>query len=440
MQVSEPNSTARIGKLRSHRRQTVGAMFKVFHRYHRFHRLAAVATNTAASTNTAANHSVQPTKGRCAIEMTYLLSSFFVALVCLGSSVGQSAEPLTVEYAWHTIPKLETNWSMRPGKTARPDFQKQIQSPKINDRLQILQAFMNDPDHQDFDRETIIRSVAQRLEKNEETSLEVRDEMIAVLCEVADATYADRVYAAAKDRLEIQAILERACARWKSHKFDDVWRQRLKDKVCSTQELLLAVRGLSETGSEQDIPLLSDILLDRANQSAARYAASLAIGKLSKSSTWELAQKVDKQEDPFHDMHALNVLGQHVSPEILAFVRQVANKGTPLAQRWAYERMCNLDKEEAFAQAEKFSRHANSDVRMLALKQLEHSKEPSVYPVIAERLGDTHPQVRDSARLQLLQRTERSDADKVSVLELIDRGWVKKSGRSSSNPCDLRQS
>lgn len=345
------------------------------------------------------------------------------------------AEPLSVEYRWLREPDLNIAWmSVEPQPILRV-APESIQSPSAKERFEAARAILRLSDQPSPARAPLLEALIGRLEQGEPQSA-VGTACLAAACELDDGTNAERLWKIAGEDVAMRPIVEQACIRWRSSLPCPLWRSFLVDEKSTELELGRALEGIGAAGGQEDLPLLIKIVSDADRPPPLRLLAARAIGQLSRQEQLTLAEQLSSSSAENRQLLALAVLGHQPTPATTQFVLQLAERGTPLAQRHAYQWLCEVQPDLAREKAAAFASHPDPWVRRASLEQLARFDESDdqvkdvhlQLRLLGDGLGDIHSGVRNRARELLLATWSRSDehqpaAESVVFEQLASDNW-----------------
>lgn len=344
-----------------------------------------------------------------------------ILVATLGAVPLHAVEPLPIEYLWQTEPRLDVPWFHHVEEYAPPANPAQIHSPSASQRMAAAQAIIRAPGNSHFDAPQLRQAIIERLEAGE-SQPNVRAELVAALCALDDGSAAERLWKRLGDDQLVLPILEQACIRWRKPLPLEIWRERLRNHQGSHQEIARALEGLGAAGSQEDLALLITAVQDKTQSAPLRLVAARAIGRLSTVDKLPLAKALRDSNAEQADLLAVEVLGKKSSAEIKEFMVDIADQGDPVAQRLAYQWLCELEPATAQAKAAAYSEHADAEIRRMSLLEINKTEQSEAIKVLSLALGDVHPALRELARTQLLSRSSRSADHQRAVEEAIAEG------------------
>lgn len=359
------------------------------------------------------------------LTLTWLSSVIIVWLA--GSQFALAIEPMQVEYCWQSDPKLDVDWWSRNGQgmmrwniTA-----KHLQSDRAEVRMQAAQAIIKNPLNPSINREESVNALIDQLKQGEPRP-SLRADYVAAVCELDDSgEHAEALWRLSEKDATTRPTVERALAKWGKPFAASEWRTRLRDKLCTQQELSMACFGIGRVGNPGDLGVLTAIVTDATALPSVRLVAAQAIGRVTQTEQLTLAQQLRASSALHGDLLAMYVLGEQSSPEVKEFVLDVSKNATLVAQREAYRWLCQHDPETARSLAMAFTDKADWEIRRLCVMVINQTDNADAIPLLFKMLGDVHPDVRKTARHQLLICSERSPENDKAVKAIIAPGLAK---------------
>ncbi len=338
-----------------------------------------------------------------------------------------AVEPIPVEYLWQSEPDLDLNWELGEEVANIHINAGQIGSSYATERMRAAQAILRVPDSPTLNRAELLAAIVARLEAGEDDP-GVRAELVAAACELDNGQHGTMLWKLGSGDRVIQPVVETACIRWAKSEPLSAWRERLKDTQASPSQMLIAIEGVATVGTPDDLAILKSILLDETRLDPVRLAAAKAIGRLAHDSQLELAGQIKKSGARFPELLAIAVLESSPVESSSAFVQEIANKSTPIAERAAYEWLCKHQPQVAQKTAKARLRHVDAQVRSLALDQIADLDNEDTLPALIAALDDVHPRNREQARLRILRHCDRSPQHLESVYQqlaaiLVNESW-----------------
>ena len=345
---------------------------------------------------------------------------FVLALsVIVGSASWASAiDPIKVEFLWLSEPKLDFDWMpgpLLPNIEVKPE---DVVAVLARERLQAVQSVLRVPTSGTFDQAKLLQALMARLEAGEPQRL-VRVDMIAAACELDDGQNVDKLWKVAQGDRAAEAIVQRACIRWRSAVPIEQWRQSVVSPVTTEQDLLQAVDGLGAAGGVADVKSLEALVTDGTRSAPLRLASARALGRLAQDDQMSLARilKVSTAENAH--LLAVEVLANSPTETASEFVQDIALHGPLLAQRAAYRWLCQRDAKTAQRLVVEFLKHVDFEVRLLALDQITLADTNETLPALFDAFEDEHPKVRTSAREHVLICCTKSDERLRGAINLL---------------------
>ena len=279
-------------------------------------------------------------------------------------------EPIKIQYMWEVDPNLDIDWWPEQRTVLPESLDSRLESPRVEVRFAAAQSLLRFSEHPSLDKLKMSRALMARLEHGEPES-SVRLGMVSALCQLGSAEDAKRLWSIGKQDGLVLPTIEKALTHWKQPDAVQLWRNRLLERKCTEQELTRACAGLGSVGTQDDLANLSSLVSDGTQSTTVRLVAAQAIGELSQSSQLRLAQSLRATPALHTDLFAISVLGRQSdkadSDATQEFVFDVAEHGSLLAQRAAYQWICDMIPEKAQTRARDFFQRDDSEIRRLSL-------------------------------------------------------------------------
>ena len=327
-------------------------------------------------------------------------------------------DPIEVEFLWQSQPKLNFDWRLAPIQINVDITPAQLNSDVVRERMQAVQHILRAPKSPQLKRAVVLKALLERLNAGEAHPV-VRTEMIAAACELDDGKNAEQLWKLAKGNREAELAVERACIEWHLAFPIEQWRRTLARPAANELDLLIAIDGIGSAGSNSDVELLEKLVLDGARTSSVRLQSARAIGKIAQSNQMPLAKKLRASSALNPELLATEVLFRTEVPAATEFVQDIALHGAPLAQRRAYQWLCERDAMTAQRLVNDFLNHADSEVRLLALHQILLADNDQTLPALFKGISDVNPKVRLAAREKILVCCNRGEDRLKTSSELL---------------------
>lgn len=333
----------------------------------------------------------------------------------LGSSAtaAGTVESEEVQYRWVHDPELNVQWWPAEAKPVLRVTPERLKSGSATDRLEAAQAIVRLGNRDTPARAELLQALLKHLARGE-PQRHVRAAYAAAACRLDDGSHAEQLWKFMGDDALARPAIEQAFIDWGSPAPLTYWREQLVDRTASESSLLRALNGIGAAGAASDLAALVEIVTDATRDAAVRLVAAKAIGRLSPSDQLVLAQRL-RTSSATGDLMALYVLGRRSSPEINAFVLDVAQHGGAPAQRHAYQWLCELQPEIAQSKAMEFAQHSDAEIRRLSLEQIQNSDGGEAIASLTATLSDIHPTLRHRARELLQDRAGRGPEHRQAV-------------------------
>jgi HEAT repeat protein len=200
---------------------------------------------------------------------------------------------------------------------------------------------------------------------------------------------------------DLRAIIEPALARWDHRPARADWLERLAHPDSESASLVLAIRGLGEVHEERAVPGLRELALAGRTPAPVRLEAARALSVIRTSGSENDARRLLAGAAPHNvvtRLVAASLLRHHKSHEALRLLVDLARDDDPVVAAVALAHLVELDPKLVVPALGQLLRNPDAKVRLLAAEVL--FRQPSVEHVglLADRLGDPHPEVRVNAR------------------------------------------
>ncbi len=330
-----------------------------------------------------------------------------------------SIEPIKVEFLWQSSPQLDFDWQMPPYVPIVAVTADDVRADAVTQRMKAAQDLLRVPRSPLVDQAAVLQALIARLEAGEEHA-RVRLEMIAAACELDDGTHARTLWKLGQADPVAERVVEQACIKWHSNLPLEKWRASLTNSTSSEQDLLMAVDGLGQTGDESDVARLEVLVKDTTRTLPLRIRAAKALGQVAEGNRLALANQLRASKIPLADFMAVNVLARSPVEAVTSLVQEIALHSQPLAQRAAYEWLCRRDGPTAQRLADGFLKHSDSEVRALALGQMQQAANEQTLPALFAAFRDANPNVRNKARELILESCDDTRMQ-ATTLNLLDQ-------------------
>jgi len=200
---------------------------------------------------------------------------------------------------------------------------------------------------------------------------------------------------------DLRALIEPALARWDYHPARAVWLERLGVPEPAGASLLLAIRGLEVVREEKAGPGLRELVLSGRAPATVRVAAAQALGIVRTSGSEDDARHLvaaARAHGSIAHLAAALLLRQHKRDDALRLLDVLALDRDPAVAGVALARLVEFAPKRLVPVLAALLSNPDAKVRAFAAEVL--FRQPSVDHVrlLADRLGDPHPDVRIKAR------------------------------------------
>lgn len=338
-----------------------------------------------------------------------------IAFFASGSVRGQTTRPL--QHLWEVHPNLGEIWT--------PNTQVYSTFIDLNDllsdlpqvRLDAARQICANADRPGFgDKRKAMERLMTALKRSDEAIL-TRRTMISAACFMDDGTYAQQIWDLSRDDSVANQEVQKALIRWKSKTAVEHWRSVVRTPSSPAFLVRLAVEGLGECGTSEDLKTLTELLESDSTSIDQRLLAASALGKLQKTGLTSLARKYWESSLPERDIVTVALLGHHADDDSLALVRAVHEKGSSPAKRAAAKCLTEHSQKIAEEFATEWISDPDSHFRELALQVASNGDSMKAIDVARIMLRDNEERLRRAARLQLL---ELASGHRVNIDALIE--------------------
>jgi HEAT repeat protein len=251
-------------------------------------------------------------------------------------------------------------------------------------------------------------------------ALDRADQQAAVRLAVAKALVALEAREAAPSLLrqsqagggDLRDVVEPALARWQYRPAGEVWLARLGDPKAPRRSLVLAVQGLAALGEGRAADRLRELVLSDATDPAVRLEAAAALGVLRTEGLEKDAEALAADASARGlgaRLAAAALLQRHRGDEAVALLRRLSEDGEPAVAARAVARLIEIDPRLVVPAAGRLADSRDAKLRSLAVDVLFRQPSEEHVRLLADRLGDLHPDVRVKVRRFLFELAARKE-------------------------------
>jgi HEAT repeat protein len=200
---------------------------------------------------------------------------------------------------------------------------------------------------------------------------------------------------------ELREVLEPALARWDYKLARALWLDRLRDPAAPHRPLVLAMRALAAVGEHQADDRLHEIALAPRGDPSTRVEAARALAVLRPAGLEKEAAQLAKDTSRrglVERLVAAALLSRHASQEAIALLQRLAGDAEPPVAALAVARLLEIDEKLALGVLESLLKSHDAKLRSLGVEILRRQPSEKHLRLLADRLDDDHPDVRQAAR------------------------------------------
>jgi HEAT repeat protein len=212
---------------------------------------------------------------------------------------------------------------------------------------------------------------------------------------------------------EFRDVVEPALARWDYRPARALWLERLRDPATPLRSLVLAIRGLAQVHEEQAVDRLRELAL-QGDETArvVRLEAASAAGMLRTTGLEKDAETLATQTSSagiVTRLAAVFLVRFHRSPEAVRLLQRLANDAEPAVAARALEALVAQDAALVVPLIDRVIASPDANVRLLGVETLHLQPTEKHIRLLADRLDDANPGVREKARHALRELAEKKD-------------------------------
>lgn len=240
----------------------------------------------------------------------------------------------------------------------------------------------------------------------------VRLAVAKALVELDAREAAPRLFEQAKSEgAEFRNVVEPALAGWDYRPARAMWLERLRDPATPLQSLVLAIRGLAQVRDEQSIDRLRELTTQKDEAArTVRLEAASAAGSLRTNGLEKDAEAL--VADPssagiVSRLVAVSLIRQHRSSEAVRLLHRLADDPEPAVAAAALQALVAQDAALVVPLLDHVLARPDANVRLLGIETLLREPTEKHIRLLADRLDDVHPEVREKARHGMRELAEK---------------------------------
>jgi HEAT repeat protein len=183
-----------------------------------------------------------------------------------------------------------------------------------------------------------------------------------------------------------------------------MWLERLHKPGISGRSLILAIDALGAVKEKGAADRLRELVLSDRSPPAIRLESARALGSLHNEGMEKDAERLagkDTARGMSARLAAALLLRHHKSAEAIRLLQRIAQDREPAIAAPAVARLIEIDPRLMRAQVDQLLASRDAKLRGFALDILRLLHEEKHVPLLGDRLGDLHPDVRIAARRAL---------------------------------------
>ncbi len=337
----------------------------------------------------------------------------------------QQTQPL--QHLFEMDPALGDIWAtQQPTRTIRIDVER-LKSPSVKERLEVAQKICLEHANPTFQQQERTMELLLGKLKEGEANLQVRRAMFSAALVVGDATHAESLWSLAKSDSEILSAVERRLVQWKSPLALKDWRERLADPNAKPTEMATALQGLAIVGNSDDRAPLVESIRASYTTAANKYLAAVAIGALVNEGLNEFVQQVMDSDLEQRHLLAAHMLKRHSGAITETQLRRILTDGPVSAKLVAYRTVSESMPKVARELAKQMTAQPDDGLRIMALRVLHKESDEDSLRIQGALLIDRHPEVRNLAGKNVLEKAaqgQRAVVDELVLANLNSEDWT----------------
>jgi HEAT repeat protein len=254
-----------------------------------------------------------------------------------------------------------------------------------------------------------LRAELDRPEQHPSVRLAVAQALIALDAREAAPSLLRQAQAGDSD---LRDLVEPALARWDYRPARAAWLARLQESAGSQRSVILAIRGLAAVREEQAADPLRKLVLPAWRPGPLRLEAARALGSLCADGLEKDAERLAADPSPrglVGRLAAAVLLSRHRSAAAVRLLQGLAQDAEPAVAARAVARLLEIDAKLVLPALPKLLASHDAALRGLAVETLRRRPAADRMGLLANRLEDTHPDVRGKAREALQEWAGRRE-------------------------------
>jgi HEAT repeat protein len=283
---------------------------------------------------------------------------------------------------------------------------KALARPEAEMRCRAAQAIALARRHGMKDMEPLVAPLRAELDRpNQHRTVALAAAQALVELDVRDAAPSLLHQAAAGDG-DLRDAVEPVLARWDYRPARELWLARLRDPAASPRGLVLAIQGLAAVKEMQAAEPLRELVLAPRTSAPVRQEAARALGLLRDNGLLPDAERLSADPSPRGlpaRLAAAALLRRHRGEAAVALLQRLARDADPAVAAPAVRRLLELDPPLVVPMADPLLASPDAALRSLAVDTQRLVPSQERIPVLADRMGDPHPDVRRNASRSLTE-------------------------------------
>lgn len=320
---------------------------------------------------------------------------------------GARAGDFGLDSVMYTNPDLPTARAVKASPPrARELWLKALERPEAEMQYQAAVAIADAHGRGMPGLESTIPALAKALERADE-HVEVRlaaaRALIGLNAQTVAHAFLQRI---PLDGPAMRQLVEPALARWNVVDAREIWLQRLKDPDTPASDRALALRCLREVRETKATAATRDLLLAHSQPLTVRLEAARTLALLRTTGGEADASLLAAENAPKGFMGrllAVTSLRHHQSPESLGMFERWMTDAEPTVAVVALERLVEVAPERIQPGLASILKTGDAKVREQGVEALFRLPSEPHLALLADRLDDPHPDVRNRARQRLEQ-------------------------------------
>ncbi len=207
----------------------------------------------------------------------------------------------------------------------------------------------------------------------------------------------------------LRELVEGALARWDYRPARVAWLARLRDPATTHRKLVLAIRGLGAVREGLAADRLRELTHAAGVHGAVRLEAARALGSIRPDGLEKDAERLAAETSVVGRLAAVSLLQRHGSAEAVRLLQRLARDTEPAVASPAVVRLTEIDAKLVVPAIEHLLAVRDPAVRALAVEVLRREPSGKHVRLLADRLDDVHPDVREKARRALHELAAKNE-------------------------------